>query len=195
MTPSRASGYLRRYLPEVCGALGGVAFGFVFLFVKSPSNFLSRIVIVSGPTCPKSNELVRSILADTELQRVFTPLSVGDDHGDAHVARVCELAYEHVVEDAPWFRLAGQDWVCTRLREAAMQYRDEAFGMLPVWVHDAAIVDVPGRDGLLEAAGYHLLPGGDGVVLRADSAAILEARTPPRPDVQSEWRGQAIGCG
>lgn len=194
MTPPRASAaYLRRHLPEVCGAIVGVAFGFLFLFMTAPSNFLSRLVIVSGPTCPKSEKLVSSIVADPELQRVFTPLSVSDDDAHPDVARLCELGYEHVLAEAPWFRVAGRDWVCSRLKEAAMQYRDEAHAILPVWVHDGSMIEVSERDRLLEDAGYYLLPAGDGVVVHADAAEVLERPKPPPAGSLSEWRGQAIG--
>lgn len=176
----------------MCGAVLGLAFGFLFLFVTAPTNFLSRLTVVSGPSCGKSERLVGSIVADPELQRFFTPLSVGDDDTDPTVAGVCDLTYEHVVSNAPWFRLAGRDWVCDRLREAAMRYRDEAHAVLPVWVHEGAIVDVNERDRLLSDAGYNLLPGGEGVVLRSESPDVVE-RPASAPASLSEWRGQNIG--
>lgn len=193
MTRHRAIAPLRRYLPEICGAAVGAVFGFLFLFVASPANFLSKLAIVSGPNCGKSEKLVSSILADPELQLFFTPLSVSDDEADASVARTCEVAYAHVLENAPWFRIAGPDWVCARLREAAMRYRDEAHAVLPVWVHQGEVVDVNERDRLLANGGYYLLPGGEGVVVRADSPEVEEGSAPPSAASQSEWRGQNIG--
>lgn len=192
MIRARNAGFWRRHLPEICAGLCGAALGLVFLYASVPARFLSRIVIVSGPHCGKSEHLVASILADSKLQDVFTPLSVSE-HDDAVAASTCEIGYRHVIEEAPWFRLAERDWVCAELQVAADRYYDRAHGMLPVWVHDGAVLSVGERDELLRAAGYDLLPTGEGVVMRDDAVATTaRSIATPRP-ASSEWRGQSIG--
>lgn len=192
MNRTHASAWRYRYLAEACGAASGITLGFLFVFLSSPAHFLSKLCIVSGPNCGKSEKLVSSILGDATLQRTFTPLSVSDDLADPTVASVCGVAYQHVLENAPWFRVAGQDWVCARLRETAIRYRDDAHAVLPVWVHEGAIIDVERRDELLVGAGYYLLPNGEGVVLANSPDAVQPPPATPSGAL-SEWRGQSIG--
>jgi hypothetical protein len=194
MTSTTFGALARRIFPELCGVFLGLGFGVFFVFLANPANFFSRLIIVTGPNCGKSELLVRGILADPALQAVFTPLTASDDESDPSAAAVCEVAYGQLVERAPWFRVAGRDWVCRRLTEIAKQYRDSQHGVLPVWVHERVVLDVHARDELLATAGYRLLPGGEGVVRSDTSSDDVERVAPPIPAAaQTEWRGQNIG--
>ena len=75
-----------------------------------------------------------------------------------------------------------------------MRYRDQTHGVLPVWVHEGSVIDTRERDRLLGAAGYYLLPGGEGVVPSGGDADAVERGAAPLPAAAvSEWRGQNIG--
>jgi hypothetical protein len=168
--------------------------GVLFIFVTTPAHFLSRLIIVTGPDCGKSELLVSSILTDPGLQEVFTPLTLDDDESHPMVNGVCGVAYSHLLAQAPWFRLAGREWVCRRLAEDAMRYRDQAHGVLPVWVHEGLVIDSGQRDKLLGESGYYLLPGGEGVLPLGEHFDAAESGASPLPAAAaSEWRGQNIG--
>lgn len=187
------SSWERSRLPECCGALAGAALGLALLYAGSPENFSRELVVVASPDCGKSQKLVASILHDEQLRSLITPVSLSEDPDDPIAVGACGLAFEQVVAAAPWFELAGSDWVCARLRETAARDYAEAHYVSPVWVSARSPIGADERDAILNAQGYDLLPDGTGVVLRDGTPGVVD-RGPARPiGSQSEWRGEAIG--
>lgn len=154
----------------VLSGLIGLACAYCIAWAFSPERHLpsTKLVLLVGDWCPKSLELERQVMEDSELASRIVVLST--DPGRAMPD--CDRAVADVTEQAPWLRVLDREWICRRLdHHAAVVFRGHFVG-LPAWLEGGAPV-VPSKEAeVLERHGLTLCRG---PILHVGDAACPKA--------------------
>jgi hypothetical protein len=141
--------------------------------------------------CGVSVNLVREMQRAPELAAGIVPIPAGDA-GEPTTEAACAIAIPALVENAPWFALAPDAWVCEQLRIYGVSFAAGRLNAMPGWVLDDQVLAPDDARSKLRERGTTLCPGG---LLRAsdDVCPVQEPGRARLPEGTTAERGFDIG--